>query len=124
MSDERGEAAPASPGVLARTTTFFQHEVAAILPSWEAYREVRGAYKDSRINALLIVVPLAALSPLLGLSPTVVFLLNFVALVPLAPLLWLSISQVSPLAGIYAGGILRTTCQNAVEMIVRGAFSL
>jgi Ca2+:H+ antiporter len=110
----------ASPGLLQRTQSVFSGAVSAraLLPSWETYHEVRTAYRTSRVNLLLILVPIAISAGALGWSPVAVFCLNFLAIIPLAPLIWLSVVELSALLGQYSGGILRATCVNAVEMIV------
>jgi Ca2+/H+ antiporter len=110
----------ASPALLQRTESFFSGAVSAraFLPSRETYHEVRAAYRTSLVNLFLILVPIAIAAGGLGWSPVAVFWLNFLAIIPLAPLIWLSVVELSAVMEHYLGGILRATCINAVEMIV------
>ena len=110
----------ASPALLQRTETHFSSAVSArtLLPSQETYHEVRAAYRNSHVNFLLILIPIAVAAGALGWSPVAVFWLNFLAIIPLAPLIWLSVVELSAVMENYLGGFLRATCINAVEMIV------
>jgi Ca2+:H+ antiporter len=69
-------------------------------------------------NYLLVVVPFALISGPLGWNEAVVFILNFVAMFPLAALLSYSTEQLSASVGQIVGGLLNATFGNAVEMIV------
>jgi len=69
-------------------------------------------------NYLLVVVPFALISGALGWNEAVVFILNFVAMFPLAALLSYSTEQLSASVGQIVGGLLNATFGNAVEMIV------
>jgi Ca2+:H+ antiporter len=69
-------------------------------------------------NYLLVVVPLAILSGPLGWNEAVVFILNFLAIFPLAALLSYSTEELSASVGQIVGGLLNATFGNAVEMIV------
>lgn len=110
----------ASPALIQRAESFFSDAVStgALLASSEAYREVRATYRNSYFNFFLILVPIAIAAGAIGWPPVAVFWLNFLAMIPLAPLIWLSVVELSVMMGHYLGGILRATCVNAVEMIV------
>jgi Ca2+/H+ antiporter len=103
---------------LRRADSIFTVPAGALLPSWETYQEVRAAYEDSRINLLLVTVPIAIVAGALGWPPVAVFWLNFLAIIPLAPLIWLSVVEISAVTEHHFGGFLRSTCVNGVEMIV------
>lgn len=73
---------------------------------------------SSYINVFLIFLPFALLSVPLGWSPTVVFVTNFFALMPLASLLSFATEELSKRAGQAIGGLLNVTFGNATELIV------
>lgn len=71
------------------------------------------------VNWLLIFVPLGILSGELGWGPVTTFVLNFIAIVPLASLLSFATEELSAKLGQTLGGLLNATFGNAVELIVR-----
>ena len=71
------------------------------------------------VNVFLIFVPLGILAGALHWSPTVVFILNFIAIIPLAALLSFATEELSAKLGQTLGGLLNATFGNAVELIVR-----
>lgn len=73
---------------------------------------------NNYVNVLLIFVPLGIIAGALGWSPTVVFILNFFAIVPLAGLLSFATEEVSVKLGQTLGGLMNATFGNAVELIV------
>lgn len=70
------------------------------------------------VNVFLIFVPLGIIAGALGWNPTAVFILNFLAIVPLASLLSFATEQLSAKLGQTLGGLLNATFGNAVELIV------
>ncbi|KAK2873533.1 hypothetical protein FQN49_002273 [Arthroderma sp. PD_2] len=70
------------------------------------------------INVLLVFVPLGLISGFLGWSPTTTFVLNFIAIMPLASLLSFATEELSATLGETLGGLLNATFGNAVELIV------
>ena len=72
----------------------------------------------SYANFLLVFVPLGIISGASGWSSVVVFILNFLAIFPLASLLSYSTDQLSAKVGQIFGGLINATFGNAVEMIV------
>lgn len=70
------------------------------------------------VNVLLIFVPLGIISNFVGWSPTVVFTLNFLAIIPLAALLSFVTEELSAKLGQTLGGLMNATFGNAVELIV------
>ena len=70
------------------------------------------------VNWLLVFVPLGIIAGALGWSPTAVFILNFLAIVPLASLLSFATEELSVKLGQTLGGLLNATFGNAVELIV------
>ena len=75
--------------------------------------------KSNYVNVLLVFVPLGIISGATGWNPTVVFLMNFFAIIPLAALLSFATEELSVKLGQTLGGLLNATFGNAVELIVR-----
>ena len=71
------------------------------------------------VNVLLVFVPLGIIAGALHWSPTAIFVLNFLAIVPLASLLSFATEELSVKLGQTLGGLLNATFGNAVELIVR-----
>lgn len=71
------------------------------------------------VNILLVFVPLGIVAGMLGWDPTVVFILNFFAIIPLAAVLSFATEEISMKLGETLGGLLNATFGNAVELIVR-----
>lgn len=72
----------------------------------------------SWINVLLIFVPLGIIAGAVNWPPTVVFTLNFLAIIPLASLLSFATEELAAELGQTIGGLLNATFGNAVELIV------
>jgi len=70
------------------------------------------------VNVLLIFVPIGIIAGASGWNPTVVFILNFFAIVPLAAVLSFATEEISVKLGETLGGLLNATFGNAVELIV------
>ncbi|KAF4625528.1 hypothetical protein G7Y89_g12636 [Cudoniella acicularis] len=92
-------------------------------PLW--FRVLRYIYRISKAtilcspaNFFLGVVPLAIVAAEFEWSPVAIFLLNFLAILPLAELLSWSTEQLAGSVGQTLGGLLNATFGNAVEMIV------
>lgn len=73
---------------------------------------------SSYVNVLLIFVPLGIIGGAIGWNANVVFILNFLAIVPLAALLSFATEELSAKLGQTIGGLLNATFGNAVELIV------
>ncbi|KAL6717519.1 endo-1,3-beta glucanase [Lecanora helva] len=70
------------------------------------------------VNVLLVFVPLGIISGAVGWSPTATFILNFLAIIPLASLLSFATEELSVKLGQTLGGLLNASFGNAVELIV------
>jgi Ca2+:H+ antiporter len=70
------------------------------------------------VNVLLVFVPLGIIAGVAGWNPTTVFVLNFLAIVPLAAVLSFATEEISAKLGQTLGGLLNATFGNAVELIV------
>lgn len=73
--------------------------------------------QSSWLNILLVFVPLGWASNFVW-PPTVTFILNFVAIVPLAKLLGYATEDISLRTGEVIGGLLNATFGNSVELII------
>lgn len=74
--------------------------------------------KSNYANILLVFVPLGIIGGVLEWDPVVVFVLNFLAIVPLAGLLSFATEELAAKLGQTLGGLLNATFGNAVELIV------
>lgn len=70
-------------------------------------------------NVLLVCLPLGLYGADWGIPGWGVFILNFLAMLPLASILTFSTEQLAAIVGSVAGGLINATFGNAVEMIVR-----
>ncbi|KAL3454480.1 Sodium/calcium exchanger protein-domain-containing protein [Aspergillus insuetus] len=70
------------------------------------------------VNVLLVFVPLGIIAGALHWDSTVVFTLNFLAIVPLASLLSFATEELAATLGQALGGLMNATFGNAVELIV------
>lgn len=70
------------------------------------------------INVLLIMVPVGFAVYYAGLDPVPVFIINFVAIIPLAAMLSTATEELAIRVGETLGGLLNATFGNAVELIV------
>lgn len=70
------------------------------------------------VNVFLVFVPLGIVAGAMKWNPTAVFILNFLAIIPLASLLSFATEQLSTKLGQTLGGLLNATFGNAVELIV------
>lgn len=70
------------------------------------------------LSALLVSVPLGFMARYLQLSAQVVFLFNFIAVIPLAWLIGKATEDASARLGQTAGGLLNASFGNVVEMLI------
>lgn len=70
------------------------------------------------VNFLLVFVPIGIVAGALKWDSTVVFSLNFLAIVPLASLLSFVTEELAATMGQALGGLMNATFGNAVELIV------
>lgn len=83
--------------------------------TWNATRDT---LISNYVNILLVFVPLGIIAGAVGWNPSVVFMLNFLAIIPLASLLSFATEELSAKLGQTIGGLLNATFGNAVELIV------
>lgn len=70
------------------------------------------------VNVLLVFVPAGIVLGALDVNPTAIFIVNFLAIVPLAALLSFATEELSVKLGQTIGGLMNATFGNAVELIV------
>lgn len=70
------------------------------------------------VNLLLVFVPVGIVLGALDISPTAIFVTNFLAIMPLAALLSFATEELSVKLGQTLGGLMNATFGNAVELIV------
>ena len=70
------------------------------------------------VNVLLVFVPLGIIAGALHWNANVIFIFNFLAIIPLASLLSFATEELSVPLGQTLGGLLNATFGNAVELIV------
>ncbi|KAJ4360634.1 Vacuolar calcium ion transporter [Didymosphaeria variabile] len=92
-------------------------------PKWKSYAKnvwqmVWGTLSSNYVNVLLVFVPLGIIAGKMQWSPTAVFILNFIAIMPLAALLSFATEELSAKLGQTLGGLCNATFGNAVELIV------
>jgi len=90
--------------------------------SEETRIEIIEFVKSSQTSPLLVFLPVGFIATFLEWSATSVFVLNLLAVIPLATLLSAATEQLSEYTGQTVGALLNATFGNAVELIV-GLFS-
>jgi Ca2+:H+ antiporter len=70
------------------------------------------------VNVLLVFVPAGIVVGALKMNPLLVFVLNFLAIIPLASLLSFATEELSAEMGQTIGGLMNASFGNAVELIV------
>ncbi|KAI8986599.1 Sodium/calcium exchanger protein-domain-containing protein [Pilobolus umbonatus] len=73
---------------------------------------------SSYVNYFLVFVPIAIIYSVMGASSSVIFSLNFLAIIPLAKLLGFATEQIALRSGSTIGALLNATFGNAVELIL------
>jgi Ca2+:H+ antiporter len=86
---------------------------------WHISQAIRRTLFGSYINVLLVFVPIGIAAGTFSWPAEAVFVLNFLAIIPLAPVITFSIDRLSPSVGHAFGELIKPTSSNAVEMIVR-----
>ncbi|KAI9878435.1 MAG: hypothetical protein M1830_000870 [Pleopsidium flavum] len=107
-------------GLLARTDSTPLSEDSRPWVQWPmyTYHVTKETLLSNYVNVLLVFVPLGIIAGAVGWSPTAVFILNFLAIIPLAALLSFATEELSVKLGQTLGGLLNATFGNAVELIV------
>ncbi|KAG8527379.1 uncharacterized protein KY384_007531 [Bacidia gigantensis] len=80
--------------------------------------QIRATLFNSYINILLIFVPVGIAVNYAGVDKVAVFVINFIAIIPLAGMLSYATEEIALRVGETLGGLLNATFGNAVELIV------
>ncbi|KAG9377983.1 Calcium/proton exchanger [Pyrenophora tritici-repentis] len=80
--------------------------------------QIRFVLFGAWINVLLVFVPVGFAVSYAGLKPVPVFIINFIAIIPLAAMLSNATEELAIRVGETLGGLLNATFGNAVELIV------
>lgn len=70
------------------------------------------------LNSLLLVLPFAIMSNIFNWDKVIVFILNFIVIIPLANMLGIATEELALRTGETVGGLLNATFGNAVELIL------
>ena len=82
------------------------------------YGTIKGIILSSKLNILLIFVPIGIGMEIAGVNPIIVFTMNAIAIVPLAGLLSYATESVAGEMGDTIGALMNVTFGNAVELII------
>lgn len=83
-------------------------------------RELLGALTSSRMNALLVFLPVAIALELAHASQTWVFIASAISIIPLAGLIGVGTEAVAGRVGPGIGGLLNATFGNGAELLIAG----
>lgn len=82
------------------------------------WSQIHATLLNSWINVLLIASPVGIAVYYAGVSPVAVFVINFIAIIPLAGMLSYATEEIALRVGEVLGGLLNASFGNAVELIV------
>lgn len=80
--------------------------------------QIQATIFNSWINILILAAPVGVALNYAGVSKVVVFVVNFIAIIPLAAMLSFATEEISVHVGQTLGGLLNASFGNAVELIV------
>ncbi|OOF98648.1 hypothetical protein ASPCADRAFT_204432 [Aspergillus carbonarius ITEM 5010] len=83
-----------------------------------AMGQLKATIFNSWINVLLVAAPVGIALNYVNVSPVAVFVVNFIAIIPLAAMLSYATEEIAMRTGETIGGLLNATFGNAVELIV------
>ncbi|OAX83992.1 calcium/proton exchanger [Emergomyces africanus] len=86
--------------------------------AFTAVGQLKATLLNSWINALLVMVPVGFAVHHAHVDPIAVFVVNFIAIIPLAAMLSYATEEIALRTGETVGGLLNATFGNAVELIV------
>ncbi|KND88816.1 Vacuolar calcium ion transporter [Tolypocladium ophioglossoides CBS 100239] len=97
-------------------STFFRH----IEPKepFTVANQLQRTFLNSWINVLLLAAPVGFVLNYASVSRVAVFVVNFIAIIPLAAMLSFATEEIALRTGETLGGLLNATFGNAVELIV------
>ncbi|KAI9877521.1 MAG: hypothetical protein M1830_003662 [Pleopsidium flavum] len=80
--------------------------------------QLKATLLNSWINVLLIAVPVGIALNYVHVNPVIIFVVNFIAIIPLAAMLSYATEEIALRTGETIGGLLNASFGNAVELIV------
>lgn len=87
-------------------------------PRFTVGNQIRAALFSSWVNILLIASPVGIALHFAKVDPVVIFVVNFIAIIPLAGTLSYATEEIALRTGEVIGGLLNASFGNAVELIV------
>lgn len=87
-------------------------------PKFTAMGQLKATLFNSWVNVLLIAAPVGIALNYVDVDPVAVFVVNFVAIIPLAAMLGYATEEIAMRTGETIGGLLNASFGNAVELIV------
>ena len=87
-------------------------------PSFTVASQLRATILNSWINVLILAAPAGITLHIVKANPIVVFVVNFIAIIPLAAMLSYATEEIALRTGDVIGGLLNASFGNAVELIV------
>ncbi|CAK7203459.1 hypothetical protein SEUCBS139899_006193 [Sporothrix eucalyptigena] len=80
--------------------------------------QIQRTFLNSYINLLLVAAPVGIALHFTSVDPIAIFVVNFIAIIPLAAMLSSATEEIALRTGETLGGLLNATFGNAVELIV------
>lgn len=87
-------------------------------PRFTVASQLRATILNSRINVLILAAPAGIALHVAKANPIAIFVVNFVAIIPLAAMLSYATEEIALRTGETIGGLLNASFGNAVELIV------
>ena len=87
-------------------------------PKFTVGNQIRNTLFSSWVNVLLIMSPVGIAVHFAKIDPVAIFVINFIAIIPLAGMLSYATEEIALRTGEVIGGLLNASFGNAVELIV------
>lgn len=87
-------------------------------PKFTVASQIRATVFNSWINVLIIAAPVGIALHVVNSNPIAIFVVNFIAIIPLAAMLSYATEEIAMRTGETIGGLLNASFGNAVELIV------
>lgn len=100
-------------------TPYYKHPNPVVRFPSQIVHTTYEVFKTNYVNVLLVFVPIGIVAGAAKWAPALQFILNFIAIIPLASLLAFATEELAVPLGQTIGGLLNATFGNAVELIVR-----
>lgn len=114
-----GDATPNHSSSVQSSTVWGSNDNSVLLSYPKAFLHLTyNTLTSNYVNVLLVFVPAGIVCGALGINPLIVFILNFLAIVPLAALLSFATEELSATMGQTIGGLMNASFGNAIELIV------